>query len=232
MSDFDVHPDEMRFRPLPDDDLEGVSAFVEELRDVYGAATAPAPNQALASLLASGLTTDHGERRRRMRMDLVGTRRGKIGVALAAAFAAFSGFGVAGALPGTVQNTVSDAGTHIGLHLPSDNDDQGQDFKSQGTDVESEIEAPETTEPPEATEPTEVENDDQNETPEPTDVEVDNDAQDEAPEAPEATEVGNDDHDEAPEPADVEDDDHTTTQPTSTPSNDESSGESPESSND
>lgn len=102
--------------------LDDVDAFLDTMRTEFGATPPPAPRPTLAATLdgrrplrpASGpqVKTTFPPRRPRRRLLRP--------VALVAATSAvlFGGLATAGALPGPVQRTTADLGSHVGIHLP------------------------------------------------------------------------------------------------------------------
>ena len=101
--------------------MDALDAFLDELRAAGSAVDAPAPSDALQVLFRDGTVAGSPV------LPALPRRRPlvRVAVAGAAGAVAFSGLGVAGALPAPVQSRVADVVEHLGVDWPDGNPGHG-----------------------------------------------------------------------------------------------------------
>jgi hypothetical protein len=100
--------------------MDALDAFLDELRAAGSAVDAPAPSDALQVLFRDGTVASPPAPLPQRRRPLL-----RVAVAGAAGAFAFSGLGVAGALPAPVQSRVADVVEHVGVNIPDGNPGHG-----------------------------------------------------------------------------------------------------------
>lgn len=101
--------------------MDALDAFLDELRAAGSSVDAPAPTEALQALFRDGTVPSAPAPLPRLRrIPIV-----RVAVAGAVGAVAFGGLGVAGALPGPVQEKVAHVVAHVGVNLPDGNPGHG-----------------------------------------------------------------------------------------------------------